>query len=168
MNKLLILLFSTFLFISLFSITACKKETDPPSNNEKYIDITLADTSGNLLSISDYDGSYRLIEFWASWCGPCREENPNLVNLFNQYKDNNFIIFGISIDTQASNWKGAIVDDHLEWPNVSDLQGWDSDAVELYGVTYTPYNILIDPDGFIIGKNLKGAALAERLSELLD
>lgn len=168
MNKLALAFLATFSLLLIVCVSSCKKESDPPSNNEKYINITLPDTSGNLLSISDYDGSYRLIEFWASWCGPCRAENPNLVSLYNQYKDNNFIIFGISIDTHESNWKAAIISDNLSWPNVSDLQGWNTEAVDLYGVTYTPYNVLVDPNGFIIGRNLKGEALAERLSELLD
>ena len=168
MKKLLFPHIIIVLYISMFSFSSCIKESNPTSENDMYINISLPDTSGNLISISDYDGSYRLIEFWASWCGPCRAENPNLANLYDQYKNKNFVIYGISIDTQASNWKGAIVADDLVWPNVSDLQGWDSEAVELYNVTYTPFNVLLDPNGFIIDRNLKGEALAERLGELLD
>jgi thiol-disulfide isomerase/thioredoxin len=162
-----ILIIITLIF-SFLVIAGCKKEGDSKTKGEKYVDITLADTSGQFISISDFDGSYRLIEFWASWCVPCRAENPNLVSLYDQYKNKNFIIYAISIDTQLSNWKSAIKDDQLNWPNVSDLQGWDSEAVALYNVGYTPYNVLLDPYGYIIDKNLKGAALAERLSKLLD
>ncbi len=155
----------------LFSITlllfACKKNDQDSLTFEKYTDLSLPDTSGTLISISDYDGTYRLVEFWASWCGPCRAENPNLVNLFNQYKNKNFIIIGFSLDSQAANWKNAIIDDQLDWPNASDLLQWESLAVSTYNVSYTPYNVLIDPDGFIIGTNLKGADLANKLEELL-
>jgi thiol-disulfide isomerase/thioredoxin len=157
-----------FLFtILLFAFSSCKKDLVDDGSGEKYTDLSLPDTSGTLISISDYDGSYRLIEFWASWCSPCRAENPNLVSLYDQYKDKNFIIIGYSLDTQLNNWKGALNDDQLIWPNASDLLGWGSEAVSTYDVSYTPYNVLIDPDGYIIGSNLKGQELANRLQELL-
>jgi len=159
-----ILLLTSILFISLF---ACKKNNQDDQRGEKYTDLSLPDTSGTLISISDYDGSYRLVEFWASWCGPCRAENPNLVSLYNQYKNKNFIIIGFSLDSQAANWKNAIIDDNLDWPNASDLLQWESLAVSTYNVSYTPFNVLIDPDGFIIGSNLKGADLANKLEEVL-
>ena len=159
-----ILLFSSLLFISLF---ACKKDDQENPIGDKYVDLTLPDTSGTLISISDYDGTYRLVEFWASWCGPCRAENPNLVSVYNQYKDKNFIIIGFSLDSQASNWKNAIINDQLDWPNASDLLQWESLAVSTYNVSYTPYNVLIDPDGYIIGHDLKGADLSNKLAELL-
>ena len=157
------LLFSSILFISLF---ACKKDDLENPKGDKYIDLALPDTSGILISISDYDGSYRLIEFWASWCGPCRAENPNLVAAYNQYKDKNFIIIAFSLDTQENEWKNAIIDDQLSWPNASDLLGWNSLAVSTYTVGYTPYNVLVDPDGFIIGHDLKGEDLQHKLAEL--
>jgi len=163
MNKALILL-----SILLIAFSSCKKDDDPPTNTGiEYTDLSLPDSSGTLISISDYDGSYRLVEFWASWCSPCRAENPNLVSLYQQYQDKNFIIIGFSLDTQASNWKGALVDDNLTWPNASDLLGWNSLAVSTYDVGYTPYNVLIDPDGFIIDTNLKGEDLSDKLEELL-
>lgn len=163
MNKALII-FS----ILLISISACKKDDETtPNTGVKYTELSLPDTAGTLVSISDYDGKYRLVEFWASWCSPCRAENPNLVSLYNQYQDKNFIIIGYSLDTQGANWKNAIIDDHLTWPNGSDLLGWDSQAVSTYDVPYTPYNVLIDPDGYIIDTDLKGNELANKLDELL-
>lgn len=159
-----ILLFSSILLISLFS---CKKDKDEVTKGDKYVDLSLPDTSGTLISISDYDGSYRLIEFWASWCGPCRAENPNLLVVYNQYKDKNFIIIAFSLDTQEIEWKNAIIDDQLSWPNASDLLGWNSLAVSTYSVGYTPYNVLVDPEGYIIGHDLKGEDLQNKLAELL-
>jgi thiol-disulfide isomerase/thioredoxin len=156
-----------FSILLLLATSACKKEGEEITSGEKYIALSLPDTSGVQISISDYDGSYRLIEFWASWCGPCRAENPNLVSLYNQYKDKNFIIIGYSIDSHNSEWKNAMINDGLDWPNASDLLGWNSLAVSTYDITYTPYNILINPDGYILYRNLKGDELAAKLESLL-
>lgn len=169
MRNLNIIFFVFVISGSALISSSCKKDADTPINNsEKYINLTLPDTSGSLLSISDYEGSYILVEFWASWCGPCRIENPNLVSLFDQYKNKNFIIFGVSLDTEHTNWQNAIEDDMLNWPNVSDLEGWNSESVDLYNVQFTPSNHLVNPDGIIIATNLKGSDLADKLSELLD
>lgn len=131
-----------------------------------YTDFAMVDTSGNEISISDQDGKYRLVDFWASWCGPCRDENPNLVNMHNKYKDKNFTIIGVSFDKKGDRWKKAIVDDELNWAQMSDLKGWGSAAGKIYMINSIPSNILIDPDGVIIEKNLRGQELRTKLAEL--
>ena len=132
-----------------------------------YTDFAMVDTSGNEISISDQDGKYRLVDFWASWCGPCRDENPNLVNVHNKYKDSNFTIIGVSFDKKGDRWKKAIVDDELNWAQMSDLKGWGSAAGKIYMINSIPSNVLIDPAGVIIAKNLRGTALRTKLAELL-
>ena len=134
----------------------------------KYSDITMVDTLGNSISISDQDGKYRLVDFWASWCGPCRRENPNIVNLYEKYKDDNFTVIGISFDENGEKWKKAIVDDKLNWAQMSDLKGWGSAAGKVYIINSIPSNVLIDPAGIIIAKNLRGEDLQAKLSELFD
>ena len=131
-----------------------------------YTDFAMPDTNENEISISDQNGLYRLVDFWASWCGPCRDENPNLVNMYNKYKDSNFTIIGVSFDTKGDRWKKAIVDDELNWAQMSDLKGWGSAAGKIYMINSIPSNILIDPDGTIIEKNLRGEALRTKLAEL--
>ena len=133
---------------------------------EKYIDLTLPDTSGSNISISDFDGMYRYVDFWAAWCPPCRQENPNLVVQYNKYKDHNFIIIGVSLDNNRTSWVNGINNDGLIWPQMSDLLEWNSLAVSTYDLTYIPSSILIDPDGIIIAKNLKGEELNEKLQEI--
>ncbi|WP_192820912.1 TlpA disulfide reductase family protein [Rufibacter sp. LB8] len=130
-------------------------------------DIKLPAPNGIELALSSLRGKYVLIDFWASWCGPCRQENPNVVRMYNKYKDQGFEIFGVSLDQDRGKWLKAIEVDKLTWPHVSDLKGWESSAAALYGVTAIPQTVLLDKEGKIIAKNLRGAALEEKLASLL-
>lgn len=127
-----------------------------------------ADTSGKVVSLSSFRGKYLLIDFWASWCGPCRAENPNVVKAFNKYKDKNFTILGVSLDRPGAKdkWLAAIKKDGLAWTQVSDLQWWNNAASTAYGIQAIPQNFLLDPTGKIIGKNLRGDDLEKKLEEL--
>jgi peroxiredoxin len=122
---------------------------------------------GNPISLADFKGKYVLIDFWASWCGPCRQENPNLVNAYHQFKNKNFTVLGVSLDRDKENWLKAIKDDGLVWSQVSDLRYFDNEVAKLYAVKGIPANILVDPEGVIVGKNLFGSQLTQRLSELI-
>lgn len=130
-------------------------------------DFTMNDTLGKPVQLSSLFGKYMLIDFWASWCRPCREENPNVVEAYKQYSKKGFTILGVSLDRDKSSWEKAIKDDHLTWHHVSDLQFWNNAAAKLYGIQAIPSNILLDPKGVIIGRNLRGQALKDKLKELL-
>jgi peroxiredoxin len=131
------------------------------------IDFTQSDTSGNPVSLSSYKGKYVLVDFWASWCQPCRMENPNVLAAYGKFKTKNFTVLGVSLDKSKDSWIKAIHDDRLAWAQVSDLKFWNNDAAAKYHVQQIPQNFLIDPNGKIIGKNLRGAELDARLCALL-
>ena len=133
-------------------------------------DFVANDTDGNAVSFSDHIGEskYVLLDFWASWCGPCRRENPNIVRAYEEYKDKGFDIFAVSLDSSRDAWVAAIEKDGLDWTNVSDLLLWDSEPAELYGVRAIHTNFLIDENGGIVARNLKGEDLHNTLNELLN
>lgn len=130
-------------------------------------DFSLNDPEGNQVSLSSLRGKYVLLDFWASWCGPCRKENPNVVRLYEQYKDKDFEIYGVSLDRDKNAWIKAIKDDNLTWVHGSDLKYWSSDVAVQYGVNGIPATYLLDQEGRVIAKNLRGAALERKLEELL-
>ncbi|MCK7558955.1 AhpC/TSA family protein [Chitinophaga sedimenti] len=130
-------------------------------------DFTLPDVNGKMVSLSAMRGKYVLVDFWASWCGPCRQENPNVVAAFNTYKAKNFTILGVSLDEDKGKWQQAIANDKLAWAHVSDLRQWESAVVPLYNITGIPTNILLDPSGKIIAANLRGPQLEAKLAEVL-
>lgn len=133
----------------------------------KYVDFEQTNANGKKIKLSDVKGKYVLLEFWGSWCGPCREENPQLVKTYHAYKAKGFEILGVAADNNKAQWLKAIKDDKLPWENVSDLKGDKNEAGLIYGINAYPTNYLIDENGIIIAKNLRGKALADKLAELL-
>ena len=130
-------------------------------------ELAFENPDGKILKLSDLRGKYVLIDFWASWCGPCRKENPNVVRLYQQYHEKGFEVFSVSLDKDKNSWIKAIEKDNLLWPNhVSDLKYWSSQGAKIYGVSSIPSTFLIDKDGRIIGKNLRGSELANKLESL--
>jgi peroxiredoxin len=142
--------------------TARKKEVGALA-----MDFSQADVNNKLVKLSDFKGKYVLIDFWASWCAPCRAENPNVVKAYNQLKGKNFEIIGVSLDEKREPWVKAIEHDGLPWVNVSDLKGWKNEVAIKYGVSAVPQNILLDPAGKVIAKNLRGEELLSKLSTLV-
>jgi peroxiredoxin len=132
-------------------------------------DFSLPDPSGQLVKLADLRGRYVLVDFWASWCRPCRAENPNVANAYAAYRNQNFTVVSISLDSQPARaaWLKAIQDDHLTWPQVSDLKGFNTAVAQQYAVSAIPQNFLLDPQGRIVAKNLRGDALQQKLAQVL-
>ncbi|MBS1620861.1 MAG: TlpA family protein disulfide reductase [Bacteroidetes bacterium] len=132
-------------------------------------EFTLPDVNGKEVKLSSFKGKFVLVDFWASWCKPCRLENPNVVKAFQQFRNKNFTILGVSLDKpgEKDKWLQAIRDDKLDWTHVSDLKFWNSEVVPLYHIDGIPYNVLVDPEGKIIAESLRGSALEAKLSEVL-
>jgi peroxiredoxin len=129
-------------------------------------EIALPDPDGKIVPLSSLRGKYVLVDFWAKWCGPCRRENPNIVRAYNTYKDKGFTVYGVSLDRTKNDWLQGIREDGLTWTHVSDLKYWQSEAAKTYNITAIPFSLLLDPDGVIIAKNLRGAALDHKLEEI--
>jgi peroxiredoxin len=131
-------------------------------------EMVMQDVNGKDVSISSFRGKYVLIDFWASWCGPCRMENPNVVKAFNEYKGKNFTVLGVSLDKDKDSWKKAIAQDHLAWTQMSDLKYWNSQAVETFGFQGIPFNVLVDPSGKVVAQELRGEDLDSKLKQVLN
>jgi peroxiredoxin len=156
------------------SMLAVKAPDQATNDNTSYAllnqpapNLTMKDVNGKPVSISDFKGKYVLIDFWASWCGPCRQENPNVVTAYNRFKNKNFTILGVSLDQDKAAWQQAITKDNLSWNHMSDLKQWESAAVQTYKFDGIPFNVLVDPAGKIIASSLRGEELERKLGEVL-
>ena len=158
--------------ISQYNELLVKKATPPVQKGKPVVgsqapNFSMANASGKQIALSSFKGKYVMIDFWASWCGPCRGENPNVVANYNKFKNKNFTILGVSLDEDKTKWLEAIKKDNLNWAHVSDLKGWNSASVPLFGFDGIPYNVLIDPTGKIIATELRGEELGRKLEVVL-
>ena len=137
---------------------------------QKFLDLEEADPDGNMHKLSEYvgQGKWVLIDFWASWCGPCKAEMPNVVAMYKQYHDKGFDIVGLSFDDDKDLWRKAIIEWQMPWIHLSDLKSWNSVAAGVYSVNSIPDNLLINPEGIVVARGLRGVALADKLAEVFD
>jgi thiol-disulfide isomerase/thioredoxin len=137
------------------------------SEGQPFFEFSQKDINGNMVHFSDLKGKYILVDFWASWCGPCRAENPNVLKAYQQYKDKNFTVIGISLDDDGNKWKKAVTEDGMPWLQLSDLKGSSNEVARYYNINAIPFSFLLDPQGRIIARGLRGTELQQQLSSLL-